>query len=205
MKTSQKELETLQDIRNMMERSSRFISLSGWSGISAGICALAGAYAAHQAILSKSDSIRTAGFSDALSMHLLTIATITFVAAFISAFFFTYTRSKKQNIPVWNSTSKRLMWNVAVPMLSGGAIILKLIEMGITGLIAPSCLIIYGITLFSISKQTLNEIRYLGYSEILLGIISLFFPEYGLYFWTIGFGIFHIVYGIYMWLKYERR
>jgi len=35
-------LDTLQDIRKMMQRSSRFISLSGLSGIAAGIWALIG-------------------------------------------------------------------------------------------------------------------------------------------------------------------
>lgn len=204
METSNKELETLQDIRNMMERSSRFISLSGWSGVAAGACALIGAYFAHKVISADVDFLQVGEFSDSLKIDLSVVAVVTFIAAFISAFFFTYFRSKKQHIPIWNSASKRLMWNVAIPMFAGGALVLKLIEMGIGGLIAPVCLIIYGITLFSGSKMTLDDIKYLGYSEMLLGIVALFFPGYGLYFWTVGFGLFHIVYGIYMWLKYER-
>jgi hypothetical protein len=42
MEKTQKPIEQLTEIRNMMERSSRFISLSGLSGIAAGIIALIG-------------------------------------------------------------------------------------------------------------------------------------------------------------------
>ena len=37
-------LENLKEIRTLMERSSKFLSLSGLSGISAGIIALVGAF-----------------------------------------------------------------------------------------------------------------------------------------------------------------
>ena len=46
----QQPLEELQHIKRMMERSSRFISLSGLSGIAAGICAIAGAWFANDVI-----------------------------------------------------------------------------------------------------------------------------------------------------------
>lgn len=202
MKTNNQELETLQDIRKMMERSSRFISLSGRSGVSAGICALIGAYFAHRVIEKSGNTIYSLG-SEVYT--LLLIAILTFIAAFVSAFLFTYIRSKRNHTPIWGITSKRLMWNACVPMAAGGLLILKMLEMGVVGLIAPACLIIYGISLFSVSKQTLDEIKYLGYTEIILGIIALWNIGYGLIFWTIGFGIMHIVYGVYMWIKYERK
>ncbi len=41
--STKEQLEALSDIRSMMEQSSRFISLSGLSGIFAGITALVGA------------------------------------------------------------------------------------------------------------------------------------------------------------------
>jgi hypothetical protein len=50
----------------------------------------------------------------------------------------------------------------------------------------------------------LGEIKYLGYSQVILGLINLWFVGCGLYFWAFGFGILHIVYGAYMWWKYER-
>jgi len=198
-----KELETLQDIKQIMERSSRFISLSGWSGIAAGCCALAGAAIVYPIV---TDRYADGGlYSAAETKFMLLVAAGTFIAALISALFFTYIRSKRLNIPVWGNSSKRLIWSIAVPLVAGGTLLLKMVCFGYFGLIAPGCLIIYGISLFTGSKQTLGEIKYLGYSEIALGCISLFFIGYGLIFWTIGFGILHIVYGILMWLKYEKK
>jgi len=198
-----KELETLQDIKQIMERSSRFISLSGWSGIAAGSCAIAGAAIVYPIV---ADRYATGElYSAAETKFMLLVAAGTFIAALVSAFFFTYMRSKRLNTPVWSSTSKRLMWSVAVPMVAGGALLLKMVSLGYFGLIAPGCLIVYGISLFAGSKQTLGEIRYLGYSEIALGCLSLLFIGYGLLFWTIGFGLLHIVYGILMWMRYSKK
>lgn len=197
------ELETLQEIRNLMERSSRFIGLSGWSGIAAGCCALIGASLAYPII---SDRLETGEYySNSELTTLLLIGLGTFIAALISAFIFTYAKSRKTNTPVFGKTSKRLTWTVTVPILVGGIFLLKLISYGFYGLVAPGCLIFYGIALFATGKQTVNETRYLAYCEIILGCISLWKTGYGLYFWTIGFGLFHILYGARMWYKYDRN
>lgn len=217
MSSNNPHLDAIKDIKEMMERSSRFISLSGFSGIAAGLCALVGSWFAKstideqaQAVINErsnySDvSLQTFDFTAILTNHLFIIAIITFVAALISAFFFTYLRSKKTNTPIWGKTAQRLLINVMIPMLVGGLFILKLIEFGNFGLIAPACLIFYGLALVNASKFTLVEIRFLGYAQLLLGVINLWFIGKGLYFWAIGFGILHIVYGILMWNKYERN
>ena len=198
----------------MMERSSRFISLSGYSGIAAGICALVGAFFAHNALKNNYYSISTSNQDDNYFPFLLRqlwhdplfhIALLTFIAAFISAFVFTYLRSRKNNTPVWSATSRRLMLNVCIPLATGGIYLLKLVEHGTYGLVAPGCLIFYGLALINGSKYTLGEIKYLGYTEIVLGIISCWFVGWGLYFWALGFGVMHIVYGAVMWNKYEKN
>lgn len=215
MNESQQSLETLQDIKRMMERSSRFISLSGLSGISAGICALIGAWLAHPYVFGTKDYIinpaaaivqaSSGDYTIILNTWLFWIAAGTFCAALLSAFIFTWLKSKKEGIPVWGNTAKRLLINVSIPIIAGGIFLFKLIHYGTFGLIAPGCLIFYGLALINASKYTLNEIRFLGYLQIILGIINLWFVGYGLYFWAVGFGIFHIIYGIYMWMKYERN
>lgn len=208
-------LDTLQDIKQMMERSSRFISLSGLSGIAAGICALTGAWFANGVIENNQTSVTnlrsvarstndSISVGDWMGNELFQIAVLTFIAAFVLAFIFTYLRSKKTNTPIWGTTARRLMVNVMIPMIAGGIYLLKLIENGSYGYIAPGCLIFYGLAVLNASKYTLPETRFLGYSEILLGIISLWFIGYGIYFWAIGFGVFHIIYGVFMWWKYER-
>ena len=41
-------------------------------------------------------------------------------------------------------------------------------------------------------------------AEVVLGMISLSALQYGLLFWALGFGVLHIAYGTYMYLKYEK-
>ncbi len=219
MNSQNQSLETLEDIKKMMDRSSRFISLSGLSGIAAGICALVGAWFANKVIngggpatLNPRSSVQdTYEGMDVdmlqafMSNRLFWIAVFTFLAALTFAFLFTYIRSSKQGIPVWGVMAKRLMWNVALPMCAGGIFLLKLIEAGVYGLIAPGCLIFYGLALINGAKYTLGEIRYLGYAMVLLGLLNCWYPGYGLYFWAAGFGLLHIIYGIVMWNKYERK
>jgi hypothetical protein len=215
MNESEKLSSELHDIKQMMERSSRFISLSGLSGISAGICALIGAWFSVDVIernrsavhnlkrsIAGDDSIM---YGDFAHSRLFQIAAITFAAALISAFIFTWRRSKKTNVPIWGTTAKRLMINVTVPMIAGAVFLIAIIQNGVFGFVAPGCLIFYGLGVLNASKYTLPETRYLGYGEILLGLINLYFLGDGLYFWAAGFGVMHILYGIFMWWKYERN
>lgn len=214
-------LDTLKDIKKMMERSSRFISLSGLSGIAAGVCALVGAWLANNVIHNDSrfensselrelrrahnDNLENgAGWQTYLNNSLIQIALGVLIAALVLGFLFTYLRSRKTNTPIWGLTAKRLLINVSIPMIVGGIFLLKLIDSENYGLIAPGCLIFYGLGLLNASKYTLPEIKYLGYAQILLGIINLQMIGNGLLFWALGFGVLHIVYGVFMWWKYER-
>jgi hypothetical protein len=214
MTEQEQSLDAIHDIKRMMERSSRFISLSGLSGISAGICALIGAWLAYPFVMGSRDFVisretanqlaEISSWRQLFNNWLFWIAAATFTTAFISAFFFTYLKSKKQGIPIWGNMAKRLMFNVSLPLLVGGVFLFRLLDYGTFGLIAPGCLLFYGLALVNASKYTLNEIRFLGYGQIILGLINLFFVGYGLHFWAAGFGVLHIFYGIYMWQKYEK-
>jgi len=212
MYSKEESLETLQDIKKMMERSSRFISLSGWSGIAAGVCALAGAWVAHSkieqyrsGIISENTNSDIFNFSQVgLLQELIITAVITFVSAFVFALIFTYLRSKKTGTPLWGLTAKRLVLNTVIPMLVGGLVILRMMQLGDYELVAPSCLVFYGLALLNASKYTFDEIRYLGYAQLILGLICLWQNGNGLYFWAAGFGVLHIIYGTVMWWKYER-
>jgi len=211
MNQQEQSLETLNDIKKIMERSSRFISLSGISGIGAGICALIGAWLAHDYVFGYKDYImdqgnhaNTGGTSWILNNRLFWIAVGTLIAAILSAFLFTWLKTKKDGILIWSNSAMRLLLNLSIPLIAGAIFLFRLIHFGTFGLIAPGCLIFYGLALINASKYTLDDIRYLGYVQIILGIINLWFVGYGLYFWAFGFGFMHIVYGISMWWKYDR-
>lgn len=210
MSDKKEHLDTLQDIKLMMERSSRFISLSGLSGIAAGVCALAASIYTWRLLV----SLKADGY-DYLQMRfetgrelqsqLLIIGGVTFIAALVGAFIFTYLRSEKTGVAVLGTTAKRLLWNTAIPLIVGGFVVFRLLQLGFGGLIAPTCLIFYGLALINGSKYTLTEIRWLGYCEIILGIVNLWMIGYGLILWGLGFGVLHIVYGAIMWWKYEKQ
>ena len=203
---NQKHQEDLAHIRSMMERSSRFISLSGLSGVFAGLSALIGGLYVYQ--LFKVNGIEY--FTDehillsgSLVSELIWIGVIILVCAFVFGTFFTVRKSKKYNLPIWTSATKNMLFNLAVPLVAGGIFCLALIYHGYYGLVAPSTLLFYGLAVINAEKYTFSDIKYLGFSELLLGCISLFYIGYGLLFWILGFGILHIVYGLVMFKKYK--
>jgi len=191
-------LDTLRDIRKMMQRSSRFISLSGLSGIAAGIWALIGAYVAYDRIHSAND------FSE-LRQQLFLIALAVLFLAIITAFYFTWRRASKTKQSIWDHTARQLVFNTAIPLVTGGLFILAMLQHGEWRFVAPASLVFYGLALVSGSRYTLSDIRYLGFLEIGLGLISTQYIGYGLHFWAVGFGVLHIIYGFVMWWKYERK
>lgn len=201
-------LREISDIKRIMERSSRFISLSGLSGIAAGICALVAAYIAKTWLDPYYNLYNSNGYNErdfaALRFKLILLAAAVLVISLAIAFFFTWRRTKKNNVPFWDLTSRKLVWNVLIPLIAGGGFVLAMLQYGEWHFVAPACLIFYGLALVNGSKYTLSDIRYLGYIEILLGLVNTQYIHSGLYFWALGFGILHIVYGIIMWWKYER-
>lgn len=207
-----KHLDTLNEIKSMMEKSSRFISLSGLSGIFAGVFALVGAFAA---FLFLNNEIRYNASNQYLYtssgevnvdfvLFFLLDSLMVLVLSLAFGYYFTYRNAKKKNLKTWDNTSKRLIFSLFPALFTGGIFALVLVQYKVFGLIAPTLLIFYGLSLVNASKYTLNDIKYLGFTEIALGIINTQFIGYGLYFWALGFGVLHIIYGIVMYFKYER-
>jgi hypothetical protein len=202
-------LDEIKDIRRIMERSSRFISLSGLSGVAAGLCALVGVYIADNILRSYYGSYNSKGFFSGddfsrLKISLTLVAISVFAVAFLSSFYLTWRKAMRQGLPVWDHTSKRLAWNMIVPLVTGAGFIVAMLRYDIWAFVAPASLIFYGLALVNASKYTFSDIRYLGYCEIILGMMNMFFIGYGLWFWAIGFGLLHILYGTIMWFKYEK-
>jgi hypothetical protein len=198
-------LRTLKDIKAIMERSSRFISLSGFSGISAGLCALIGAIVAWFRIRHYyGEPASAAPCLSCLRNELLGIGALVFIFAFVTAILFTYIKSKKDGVAIWGISARRLMWNTLLPMVVGAFLLLRLLQLEHFELIAPGSLIFYGLALVNGSKYTMGEVRYLGYAEIIIGIVNLWLYHSGLVCWAIGFGVFHIIYGVAMWWRHDR-
>ncbi|MBP2618771.1 hypothetical protein [Chryseobacterium jejuense] len=198
--------EDLSHIRSMMERSSRFISLSGLSGVVAGVVALLGAGYAYFAMESKKVEYingKRLSFTPALVQELIITGLVVLVLAVFSGYIFTANKSKKKGLKIWDSTTKRLLITFAVPLAAGGIFCAALIYHHLIVWIGPTTLIFYGLGLISAERYTLPDVKYLGYCEVTLGLFSLFFLGWGLFFWAVGFGILHIVYGLIMHKKYK--
>lgn len=200
-------LKDISEIKNMMAQSSRFISLSGLSGVLAGIYSLIGAWFAYKTIYFENNSIGEYNnliVSQESIFKLLFIAVSIIILSILTAIFLSNRKANKQNEKIWNSSSKRLIINFLIPLATGGFLILLLIEKEILGLVAPLTLIFYGLACVNASKYTLGDVRYLGITMIILGLLSTWFLGYGLLFWTLGFGFCHILYGSIMFFKYDR-
>lgn len=201
--TYQKDLES---IRKLMERSVKFISLSGLSGILAGVYALIGAtiayYLVHYPVSPFGYRVYSIQSTNVL-LQLTGVAAVVLVSSLLTGIWLSSRKAKKAGLKFWDATSKRLMINLSVPLITGGIFVLILLSNGHFGIVAPSCLVFYGLALINASGNLYEEIRYLGYSEIVLGLISASLPGYGLLFWAIGFGLLHIIYGALMYKRYD--
>jgi hypothetical protein len=201
-------LKDIQDIKQMMSKSSQFLSLSGLSGILAGIYALIGAWMAYKTIYfdtSTMGAYKNLVISQEAVIRLLIIAATVAVLSIATGIVLSIQKAKKNNETIWNSTARRLVINFLIPLVTGGFFILFLIEKEMLGLIAPLTLIFYGLACVNASKYTLGGVRYLGITFIVLGLLSIWFLGYGLLFWALGFGVCHILYGALMYFKYEKK
>ncbi len=210
MTDSSRYSEDMKTIRKIMENSTRFLSLSGLSGIFAGAIALAGAAVARFIILKNGNILDPAYLSSlpveeygVIKSRLITDGLVVLFLAVIISFYFSIRKARKDGEPIWTAVSRKLLINLLIPLVSGGLFVLVLLVQNHLQLVIPSLLLFYGLALVSAGKFTYGEIFYLGLCEVIAGILSGIFPEYGILFWSLGFGILHMVYGILMIRKYE--
>lgn len=202
--TYQKDIES---IRKLMERSVKFLSLSGLSGILSGVYALVGATIGYAILYNPKTPFDYANQSVkeiTIVIQLLIVAVVVLAISLITGYALASRKAKKLGVKIWDSTSKRLVVNLAIPLVSGGVFILILLANGHFVIAAPACLVFYGLALINASQNLFDEFRYLGYCEIVLGLVCAIMPGFGLYFWAIGFGLLHIIYGALMFKKYDR-
>jgi hypothetical protein len=202
--------DELKTIRKIMEESSRFLSLSGLSGLFAGVFAIAGALAAWFLILNNG-SIHydeyfhslSAKETSALRLQLIADALAVLFLSVASALWFSARKAKKAGKTLWTPVSRRLLVNFMIPLATGGIFVIILLIQNHIQLIVPGLLVFYGLALLNAGKFTYGEIFYLGLLEIITGLVSMIFPSLGIFFWVFGFGILHIIYGLFMYRKYE--
>ena len=208
MSNEQDYLKDIAEIRSMMERSSKFLSLSGWAGVLAGMYAISGAYLAVFFLSFNPDQIEypinasgdtVAGLPPVVGMALFVL-----VLAIGTAIVLSSQKALGRGEKAWNSTSKRMIESMAVPLIPGGILLLVLMSNGLSGLVPPLSLLFYGLALYNAGKFTFDDVKYLGFIQIVLGLAGCWLVQYGMILWALGFGLAHIGYGLYIHYKYER-
>lgn len=199
--SNQDYLKDINEIKNLMNKSSRFISLSGLSGILAGIYALIGAAVTFWLVTTYSyGTLKLDGWI------FETVLLILFLVAFFSiatGILLTTRKAKKNGEKIWDNSSRRLIFNFLIPLIAGGLYILIILSQGKYGQTGGLMLIFYGLALVNGSKYSIGDIKYLGFIQIALGLVAALYPGYGFWLWIVGFGIMHIVYGTWMHFKYD--
>ena len=204
-------LKDIQDIKSMMINSSQFLSLSGFSGILAGIYSLIGAFIANTILTTnqsnyyqeKNSSLHIINYNTIY--QLIILALLVLLISIATGLLLSSRKAKKQNQKLWNNAAKKLLINFSLPLLTGGIFAVLLIVKQNYNLIATITLVFYGLACVNASKNTYKDVNYLGITLIILGLLSTYYCSYGLLFWTLGFGIGHIIYGSLMYFKYDKK
>lgn len=197
-------LKDISEIKHLMNKSSRFISLSGLSGILAGIYALIGASVAFWLVNTYSDGVLFI-FHGWVFWTCMAVLMLVALMSALTGVILTVRKAKMNDEKIWDNSSRRLLLNFLIPLIVGGIYCLIILDQGRYGQTGGLMLIFYGLALVSASKYCLGDIRYLGYIQIILGLIASYYPGYGFWLWVIGFGIMHIVYGTWMHFKYDSK
>jgi hypothetical protein len=199
---SEKYLSQLHEIQNMMQKSSKFLSLSGLSGILAGIYALIGSGIVY---FMQKEFVYPIRFDSWEFLSVVVIAVSIMLFSLVTGMFFSIRKARKKQELVWNKTSRLFLMNFMFPLITGGLFAIILVSKREFGLISPVTLLFYGIGLVNASRYSFETLRNLGFIFIILGLLNTLFIGYGLYFWMFGFGVCHIIYGAFMYLKYDRK
>jgi hypothetical protein len=212
MEEKTKYLQQINDIKNMMDNNTKFLSLSGLAGVWAGSTAIIGAMVASKILHDNFMLIRSweqfengRTLISQLALTLIGIGIIIFIVALAGGFYFSYRKAKRKQLKIWNNISRKMCTDFILIGAVGGIFCLFLIKHHVIFMIAPTCLIFYGIGLYIISRYTVRDIKILSICMIILGLLNAYYIYSGILFWFIGFGILHIVYGITMYLKYDRK
>jgi hypothetical protein len=205
-----KAIQSINEIKELMERSSKFVSLSGLTGILVGVYSLIGSWAAVQILglqkFTYGDYSQVLNVTTPLRLKVIVLlATGVLLISILTAFLISYYKSGRSNQKLFNKLTYRIVWNFSIPLLAGGVFCIALLYHGHYGLTSTVMLLFYGMSLINVSKYTFSNVAWLGYSFVILGLLDCFFEGHGLIFWTLGFGVFHIIYGVLFYFLYERN
>ncbi|MBR1835514.1 MAG: hypothetical protein IJ785_08460 [Bacteroidales bacterium] len=206
-------IDTLREIKDLMQKSSRFQTISGISIIIIGIYAsivsfgawlLLGNHEPYSWLPSWATdfALNTPGRTWAAILCALVLLVLSFGTVCLMSYF----KTKRVNQRfVFDQTVRRSLWAFFVPAATGGLLCLAMLQQGHYGITSSFMLVFYGLALINSAHHTTSRLALLGYVELLLGIVDCFVVNQGLLFWFLGFGLWHIIFGIFFTLSNRRQ
>lgn len=187
--------ENLRVIRELMERSTRYTTFSGYSGVLAGTASITGCIITW--LLQQGPS----GLYPARVPFLLTWSLVVLFA--IGA---DYLLTKRHAARVGKHILSRLGQQMAfasLPGLGTGALLtLLLVRHHLLNEVYPLWMLCYGIAICAVGLFSQREVKYLGALFLCAGALTLVLiqgqPGWGLPMMALSFGGFHIVWGVLM-------
>ena len=204
--------QTLDDIRDMMSKSSRFQAISGWSIIVIGVFAAIASLMAATVIgivdvpffgnLQRYATLNTPTKIQAAAV----IALVLFTVCLLTVFIFAIVKSKRHNLRfTFDKRMAQMLLAFFIPLLAGGLFSMAMVLQHHYGLTSSIMLMFYGLALINCSHYTYPILRWLGYTELLIGIIDCFTMSHALLFWFLGFSVAHILFGIIYVIMFDRK
>lgn len=129
-------------------------------------------------------------------IFLFVIAFLVILISFITAYVLAK-RSKKE-------ISKKVKIHILVPVIISFILILFLLTNNYH-FISSASLILYGLILINLSRIDLGKYLFLGFIEIILGVIAFLIGSNDLIFLGIGFGVIPIIFGLFNYKKTELK
>lgn len=178
--------EALAYIRQTMESASTFTALSGWGLVAVGIVGLASAGLAWRSAVPERLSVWVPA------------ALVGVVCAGVA----NGLKARRLDMPLWSGSFRKVAW-VMVPVLAAGALLtVALVGADARHLLPGTWLALYGAGVTAGGTFSLRAVRWMGLALIVLGALALWQPQYSILFLATGFGVLHILFGLYLVAKH---
>ncbi len=180
--------ENLRVIRQLMERSTKYSTFSGFSGILAGAASITGCLVTRS--LSQTDPA-------AFRVAFLVTWSLVILFAIGADYLLTKRRAARVGKRVLSRLGKQMFLASAPGLGTGALLTLYFLRHNLLGDIYPVWMLCYGIAVCAVGLFSQREVSYLGAAFLLAGAATLLFcPTFGLPMMAVTFGAFHILYGI---------
>ena len=180
--------ENLRVIRALMERSTKFSTFSGLSGVCAGMASIIGCIITRLYIPDPG----------AFPVQFLALWSTVIVIAVGADYLLMKRRAAQVGKRVLSRLGKQMVI-ASVPGLGTGAIVtFYLLQHHLLGSVYPFWMLAYGLAVSATGLFSQREVSLLGVAFLIAGAACLFATGIGLPMMAVTFGGFHIVYGLAM-------